>query len=67
MNLFYSNHSNGEYPVSWYSATCDLLPENAIFDSVQQADVCIVGAGHTGLSAGLHLVKPGFKVVVLKA
>lgn len=32
-----------------------------------RADVCIVGAGYTGLSAALDLAERGFKVVVLEA
>lgn len=31
------------------------------------ADVCIVGAGYTGLSSALHLLEAGFNVVVLEA
>ena len=30
-------------------------------------DVCIVGAGFTGISAALHLAEQGFKVTVLEA
>jgi gamma-glutamylputrescine oxidase len=33
----------------------------------RQADVCIIGAGYTGLSCALHLAKAGMKVVVLEA
>ena len=32
-----------------------------------KADVCIVGAGSTGLSTALHLAKQGYDVVVLEA
>ncbi|MFN4355025.1 NAD(P)/FAD-dependent oxidoreductase [Parvibaculum sp.] len=31
------------------------------------ADVCVVGAGYTGLSAALHLAESGYSVVVLEA
>lgn len=33
----------------------------------RDVDVCIVGAGYTGLSCALHLAKRGLKVVVLEA
>lgn len=33
----------------------------------RDADVCIIGAGYTGLSCALHLAKRGLKVVVLEA
>lgn len=32
-----------------------------------EADVCVVGGGFTGLSAGLHLAQAGFRVVLLEA
>ena len=32
-----------------------------------ECDVCIIGAGYTGLSSALHLVEKGYKVVVLEA
>jgi gamma-glutamylputrescine oxidase len=32
-----------------------------------RADVCVVGAGYTGLSAALHLAQRGYDVVVLEA
>ncbi len=34
---------------------------------VKQADVCIIGAGYTGLSAALHLLEAGKRVVLLEA
>ncbi|ETN92349.1 Gamma-glutamylputrescine oxidoreductase [Gammaproteobacteria bacterium MOLA455] len=33
----------------------------------QRADVCIVGAGYTGLSSALHLAERGYSVIVLEA
>ena len=32
-----------------------------------RADICIIGAGYTGLSAALHLAQRGYDVVVLEA
>jgi len=33
----------------------------------QRADICIVGAGYTGLSSALHLAEQGYSVIVLEA
>ena len=33
----------------------------------QRADICIVGAGYTGLSSALHLAERGYSVIVLEA
>ena len=33
----------------------------------QRADICIVGAGYTGLSSALHLAERGYSVIVVEA
>ncbi len=67
MDLLYSNDKKGTYPQSWYAATADFLPEQKALRGETQADVCVVGAGFTGLSTALHLAERGFNVVVLDA
>lgn len=67
MNLLYANDRRGEYPPSWYAAVTPPLPAFAPLQGEVQADVCIVGAGYTGLSAALHLAQAGRSVVVLEA
>ncbi len=54
------------HPPSWYAATADLLPEQPALRGSVTADVAIVGAGYTGLSAALHLAERGLSVVVLE-
>jgi len=67
MNLLYANDRPGEYPASYYAATrAELAPFVPLRGEVR-ADVCIVGAGYTGLSAALHLAQAGLRVVVLEA
>ncbi|MGB1256600.1 MAG: NAD(P)/FAD-dependent oxidoreductase [Thiolinea sp.] len=65
--FLYSNDRPGQYPQSWYAATANTLPRFPELSGREQADVCIIGAGFTGLSAALHLAKSGYKVVVLEA
>ena len=52
---------------SYYAATALPAPARPPLQGEQQADVCIVGAGYTGLSAGLFLAEAGFKVIVLES
>ncbi|MDK3073135.1 FAD-binding oxidoreductase [Sedimentitalea sp. JM2-8] len=67
MNLLYSNDTQGEYPRSWYAATATPMDRFAPLRGETRADVCVVGAGYTGLSAALHLAEAGFDVVLLDA
>ncbi|MGR3312234.1 MAG: NAD(P)/FAD-dependent oxidoreductase, partial [Roseovarius indicus] len=67
MNLLYSNDRPGEYPPSWYAATVGPLEPFAPLRGETRADVCVVGAGFTGLSAALHLAEQGLDVVLLEA
>ncbi|TCT05189.1 NAD(P)/FAD-dependent oxidoreductase [Aquabacter spiritensis] len=55
------------HPESWYAATAESLPAQPPLRGAVTADVAIVGAGFTGLSAALHLAEAGLKVVVLEA
>lgn len=52
---------------SWYAATAHPAPTRPALDGDTSADVCVVGAGFTGLSTALHLAERGRSVVVLEA
>ena len=67
MNLLHANDRAGEYPASWYAATADALPEFAPLRGKERADVVVVGAGYTGLSAALHLAEAGMDVALIEA
>lgn len=51
---------------SYYAASRTPTALRPTLQGTVQADVCIVGAGYTGLSAGIALAEAGFKVVVLE-
>ncbi len=55
------------YNESWYYATAKGIGDYPALNDKIIADVCIVGAGYTGLSAAIHLAKRGYSVVVLEA
>jgi len=60
-------HGPGQYPAgSYYQASCltQTWPESLL--GQVEADVCVIGAGFTGLSAALHLAQAGYSVVVLE-
>lgn len=67
MNLLHTNDRPGEYPPSLYADTRDPLPPLPALRGAAQADVCVIGAGYTGLSAALHLAQTGRRVIVLEA
>ncbi len=57
---------NGAYPPSYYAASAHAAPERPALDGRAETDVCIVGAGYSGLSAGLHLAEQGHKVAIIE-
>lgn len=66
-SLLYDNDQAGRYPDSYYAASVTApAPRPSLQDSLR-ADVCIIGAGFTGLCAALSLAQCGRKVVVLDA
>ena len=55
-----------DYPASYYAASRNPAPERPALVGERTVEVCIVGAGFTGLSAGLELAERGHEVVVLE-
>lgn len=51
---------------SYYQATATPSPERPPLAGDVAADVCVIGAGYTGLSAAIELAEAGYKVVVLE-
>lgn len=67
MDLLSANDSPGTYPPSYYAATAQHLRPFPQAVGAINCDVCVVGAGFTGMSTAYHLAQRGYDVVVLDA
>jgi gamma-glutamylputrescine oxidase len=57
-----------DFPPSWYAASATpLAAQPRLEGTVKDVDVCVLGAGYTGLSAALELAQAGYRVAVLEA
>ncbi|HEX4078449.1 MAG TPA: FAD-binding oxidoreductase [Rhizomicrobium sp.] len=54
-------------PQGYYAASAGKTPERAALSGRHTADICVIGAGYTGLSAALHAAETGARVIVLEA
>lgn len=52
---------------SYYAATRNEVIDFPVLEEAVDCDVCIIGAGYTGLSSALFLSEAGYKVTVLEA
>jgi gamma-glutamylputrescine oxidase len=52
---------------TYYDATATPSPDRPALAGDLTVDVCVVGAGYTGLSAALELAGAGYKTVVVEA
>lgn len=51
---------------SYYIATSHVAPDCPVLKGEAEADLCVIGAGATGLSAAIHAAEAGLKVVVIE-
>lgn len=68
MKRVFADYAYGSGPRQgcWWDETCD-LPLQPSLAGAQKADVAVIGAGFTGLSAAYHLARVGATVAVLDA
>lgn len=57
---------DGSHTTSYYAASANPSPERPELQGDHEIDVCIVGAGYSGLSTGLHLAEKGYKVAIIE-
>ncbi len=56
-----------EHTGSYYAASANPSPERPPLQGSHETDVCVIGAGYTGISTALFLLEHGFRVTVLEA
>lgn len=55
-----------EHTSSYYAASANKQPLRLALAGDHQFDVCVVGAGYSGLSTALHLAEKGYQVAVVE-
>ena len=57
---------DGAHTTSYYAASANPAPDRPPLTGAQEFDVCVVGAGYSGLSTALHLAEKGYQVAVVE-
>jgi len=60
-------HQKQGHTNSYYAATANAITNYPVLEGAQSADVCVVGAGFTGVATALTLAERGFSVVLVEA
>ena len=56
-----------DHTSSYYAASANPTPDRPALQGSHETDVCVIGAGYTGVSTALFLLEQGFKVTILEA
>ena len=56
-----------DHTSSYYAASANASPDRPALQGNHETDVCVIGAGYTGVSTALFLLEQGFKVTILEA
>jgi glycine/D-amino acid oxidase-like deaminating enzyme len=59
--------NNNQHTTSYYAASAGQIPDYPALTGSHKADVCVIGAGFSGISTALHLAERGYKVHVVEA
>ena len=60
-------HQKQEHAQSYYAASANEITDYPALESGHSADVCVVGAGFTGVSTALTLAERGYSVALVEA
>lgn len=66
MNMAKDYSNGGAHVKSYYAASANPSPERPPLLGEADYQICIVGAGYSGLSAALELAEKGYKVAILE-
>jgi gamma-glutamylputrescine oxidase len=66
MTAMHNYSGNGEHTTSYYAASANTRKLRPALAGDQTFDVCVVGAGYSGLSTALHLAEQGHKVAIVE-
>jgi len=60
-------HQKQEHTRSYYAATANEITDYPVLEGATSADVCVVGAGFTGVATALTLAERGYSVALVEA
>jgi glycine/D-amino acid oxidase-like deaminating enzyme len=60
-------HQKQEHTGSWYAATVNEITRYPLLEGRHEVDVCVVGAGFTGVATALKLTERGYSVALVEA
>lgn len=66
MNIKQNNADDNGHVGSYYAASANPAPVRPALEGEFLTDICVVGAGYSGLSTALHLLERGYKVAVVE-
>ncbi|QHF45345.1 FAD-dependent oxidoreductase [Pseudomonas sp. S35] len=58
---------SNDHARSYYRASANAMPERPSLDTDLTVDVCVIGAGFTGINTAIELAQRGLSVIVLEA
>lgn len=64
--VLHSYAGDGSHTASYYAASANPSPDRPALTGQHDIDVCVIGAGYSGLSAALHLAEKGYNVAIIE-